>query len=278
MTEKDYFQKVDEAAQFLRKKNSVRPELVIILSGGLRSFVDLLEKTTTFHCTDIPHFPHARAEGHSGEIIFGKYQGISLAVLQGRSHFYEGLTPQEVVFPYFVLHSLGAKILITTNAVGGIRANLHAGDLMLVKDHINFMGTNPLIGVDVQQKTEQFTSMQEAYDPALRKLAKQVAKKIKLPMKEGVYLGTPGPSYETPAEIHAFRKLGADTVGMSTVFEVLAARFLGLRVLTLNIVANASADRHNGTMSHQEVLNAVKKVQPKVIDWLCKMVVEVGKL
>ena len=273
-----YFEKVSEAAEFLKGKTKEKPRLILVLSGGLDAFVKGLDPSQCFRSTEIPHFPKARAEGHSGELIFGRWNNLPIVVLKGRTHFYEGLSPQEVIFPYFVLHKLGAEILITTNAVGGVRADLKPGDLLLVEDHINLMGTNPLIGLSVQSKQDQFPSMQKAYDPELIKLMQKAAKKEKINLKQGVYLASPGPSYETPAEIRAFRTLGADTVGMSTVFEVIAARFLKMRVLTLNIITNPSADRHDGNMEHAEVLEAMKKAEDKVGSLLTGVLGALAKL
>ena len=260
-----YFHKVAESAAFLKAKLSVHPKLLLVLTGGLQDFLEEIKDQQIFKSTDIPHFPKAKAEGHTGQIIFGRFQGLPIAVMKGRSHYYEGLSPQEVVFPYFVFNKLGVDQLITTNAVGGIRKDLKAGDIMVVQDHINMMGTNPLIGLSVQTPKDQFTSLQKAYDPEWIRLAEKIAKQNKVVLKKGVYLGTTGPSYETPAEIKAFRRLGADTVGMSTVFEIIAARYLKMRVLTLNIIANPSADRHKGEMTHKEVLKAIEKSQAKMV-------------
>lgn len=261
----DYFKQVTEASQFLRKTIKIQPQLILVLSGGLDAFIKGLTDTQILPSTEIPHFPKARAEGHKGELIFGRFEKFPLVVLKGRFHFYEGLSPQAVVFPYFVLHELGARILVTTNAVGGVREDLNAGDILLVEDHINLMGTNPLIGLAVQRNEDQFPSMQEAYDLKLRKLAEAAAKQKQIPLKKGIYLANPGPSYETPAEIKMYRQWGADTVGMSTVFEVIAARFLKMRALTFNIITNPSADRHSGVMKHEEVLAAMKQAQNKVV-------------
>ncbi|OGQ44588.1 MAG: hypothetical protein A3H42_04095, partial [Deltaproteobacteria bacterium RIFCSPLOWO2_02_FULL_46_8] len=236
--------------------------------GGLSSFVENLKDPKSLKSVNIPHFPKPKAEGHAGEVIFGNWNSLPVAVLKGRSHFYEGLTPQEVVYPYFVLNELGAKLLVTTNAVGGIRSDLEAGDIMVVEDQINMMGTSPLIGLSVQRSENQFLSMQKAFDPELIALTESVAKKQKIKLKRGVFLGTTGPNYETPAEIKAFRNLGADSIGMSTVFEVIAARFLKLRVLALNIITNPSADRHMGEMKHSEVLSAMQKAEAKVLKLL----------
>ncbi|MBI4126476.1 MAG: purine-nucleoside phosphorylase, partial [Deltaproteobacteria bacterium] len=229
------------------------------------AFATALEKQNILSTADIPHFPKSRAEGHAGKLVFGAWKGTPVVAMQGRQHYYEGHAPQDVVFPYFVLGQLGVRTLITTNAVGGIRHDLNPGDILVVTDHINMMGTNPLIGLAIQRTTDQFTSMTDAYSRELRALAINVAKEQKIELKEGVYIANPGPSYETPAEIKAYRTMGADTVGMSTVFEVIAANFLKMRVLTINIITNPAADRHGGVMNHAEVLEAMKGAADNVV-------------
>ena len=272
-----YYKKVEEAVTFLRKKISISPKLIVVLSGGLQKSADILTDTLLLKSTDIPHFPQAKAEGHRGELLFGKYHGYPLVGLRGRYHFYEGLSAQEVVFPYFVLKQLGAEIVMSTNAVGGIRADLNPGDILLVTDHINMMGTNPLISLATHHPTEQFTSMNDCYDPHLRKLAHEVAARQKIKLKEGVFIATSGPSYETKSEIKMLRGWGADTVGMSSVFEVIASRFLKMRVLMLNIITNPAADRHEGELSHQEVLDAMEKIKSPLALFLQKMVEVIAK-
>ena len=274
----DYFKKVSEAAEFLKGKIEEKPRLILVLSGGLDTFVQALGHPKKLRSSEIPHFPKARAEGHSGELLFSQYNHLPVVVMKGRYHYYEGLTPQEVVFPYFVLQELGAQFLVTTNAVGGVRADLNPGDLMLVEDHINFMGTNPLIGIAVQRPQDQFPSMQKAYDPELIILAEKLAQQEKIELKKGIYLANSGPSYETPAEVCAYRSLKADTVGMSTVFEVIAARFLKMRVLTFNIITNPSADRHVGDMNHKEVLQAMQQAEEKVVRLLKGVLGGIAKL
>lgn len=278
MSFENYFDHVKEAADFLKQRVEKLPKLILVLSGGLSAVAKDLKKSQTLSAKDIPHYPATRTEGHKGELIFGEWEDFPIVCLLGRAHYYEGFAPQEVVFPYFVLRELGADYVITTNAVGGIRLDLNPGDVMAVTDHINHLGTNPLIGLTVQKPTDQFTSLQKAYDPKLISLAKEVAKGQKLDLKEGVFLGAPGPSYETPAEIKAYRMWGADTIGMSTIFEVIAANYLKLRVLTLNIISNPSADRHKGLMTHEEVLQAVKKSEPKVIELLRGVIRSIAKL
>lgn len=260
-----YFELVQETAAWLRGRVGVEPAVAVVLSAGLSGFADAIESPVVIQSAEVPHFPRAAAEGHKGTLIFGRMHGAPVVALSGRFHYYEGHAPHEVVFPYFVLHALGVQTLITTNAVGGVRRSFRPGDVMLVRDHINLMGINPLIGIAVQRPADQFTSLTNAYDAGLRRMAKAVARKQKLTLKEGVFLATSGPSYETKAEIAAFRKWGADAVGMSTVPEVIAANFLGMKVLTLSCIANPAADLHTGKMTHAEVLAAMDALAPKVV-------------
>lgn len=262
----------------MRQKVKAPPKLLLVLSGGLSDFVHEMKNAVALRSAEIPHFPKAKTEGHNGEIVFGHYHDFPIAVMKGRFHYYEGLSPQEVVFPYFVLNELGVKFLVTTNAVGGVRPDLKAGDIMVVTDHINLMGTNPLIGLSVLRPNDQFPSLQRAYDPQLISLAEQAAKSQKISLNKGIYLANAGPSYETPAEIRMYRMMGADAVGMSTVFEVIAARFMKMQVLAFNIIANLSADRHPGEMRHDEVLQAMQKSQAKVLGLLREVVTSIAKL
>ncbi len=271
-----YFPNVDESVAWLAERVSIKPDIVVVLSGGLGDFIEGMDERVEISSKDIPHFPTARAQGHSGKIVFGKYDGIPIAVLVGRYHYYEGHAPQDVVFPYFVLAGLGAKTLVTTNAVGGVNADFNPGDVMMVTDHINAMGINPLIGIAVQRSENQFTGMTNAYDAELQDVARGIASKIGLELREGVYLATSGPSYETKAEVAAFRRMGADAVGMSTVPAVIAANFLGMRVLTFSCISNPAADLHSGDMTHQEVLDAMNALAPKVVELLRGVVAKLG--
>ena len=271
---KAYYREVDEAADFLKQKVSIKPSIMVVLSGGLDDFVNGIEDSTIVSSSDVPNFPVSRAEGHSGKIIFGKLKGVPIVVLKGRYHYYEGHAPQTVVFPYFVMEKLGVKALITTNAVGGINKKFKAGDIMLVEDHINMMGINPLIGIALARSSNQFTNMTNAYDEGLREIATLAAKKLGIDIRKGVYLATSGPSYETKAEIKAYRQMGADAVGMSTVPSVLAANFLGMKVLTLSCIANLAADIHGGVMTHDEVLQTMNTLAPKVVNLLKELVIQ----
>ncbi len=273
----NFFAAVDESAGWIGGKVGRKPEVVIVLSGGLDSFVDDIEGKTEISYKDIPNFPAPKAEGHAGKLIFGKYAGQEIVVMQGRFHYYEGHAPHVIVFPYFVLSKLGAKLLITTNAVGGVNKAFKPGDVMMVTDHINSMGMNPLRGIAVQRKTEQFTSLTNAYDPELQQLSRKISDRIGLDLKEGVYAATPGPSYETKAEVSALRDMGADAVGMSTVPSVIAANFLGMKVLTYSCIANPAADLHDGEMTHEEVLDAMNALAPKAVQLLQGVLEEIGK-
>lgn len=277
MDQESYFSHVEEAAEWLRGRISIAPEVIVVLSGGLGGFADGLADSTPISSASIPHFPRARAQGHEGKLIFGRHAGVPLAAMLGRYHYYEGHSPHSIVFPYFVLARLGAKTLITTNAVGGIDSKFCPGDIMMVTDHINMMGMNPLIGIATQRPRDQFTSMTEAYDAGLMDLARKVASKLKVDLKEGIYVATSGPSYETKAEVAAYRKMGAKAVGMSTVPAVIAANFLGLRVLTFSCIANPAADLHGGQMNHDEVLSAMKAMAPKLIKLLYGVVELIGE-
>lgn len=274
MDTSNYFLKVDDAAAFLEGKIKSRPKIALVLSGGLSSFIDRTKVETTISSKDIPNFPVAKTEGHSGSLVFAKFGDTPIVAMIGRFHYYEGHSPASIVFPHFVLNKLGVNTLITTNAVGGINKTFKPGDIMMVTDHINMMGFNPLIGIATQRKTDQFTSLVEAYDKGLMAVARKAAKAIKLDLKEGIYVATSGPSYETKAEISAFRNMAADAVGMSTVPEVIAANFLKMRVLSFSCIANAATDLHEGEMRHSEVLEAMNALAPKAVNLLAGIVGE----
>jgi purine-nucleoside phosphorylase len=262
---KNYFRHVKEASDWLKvKTNNINVTLMIVLTGGVNGPEEMLTDKQEVMSSDIPYFPKAHAQGHEGKFTFGKLNGKGVVILKGRFHYYEGLLPQEVVFPYFVLHELGVQSLITINAVGGIRNDLNAGDIVMITDHINYMGQNPLRGLAIQRTHDQFTDMTNAYNAEYQELAKKVALEQKIELKQGVYLATMGPSYETKMEIKAFRQWGADLVGMSTLFEVITCNFLGIKVLAFSAVTNAAADRHLDAMNHEEVLVAMKTMEPRL--------------
>ena len=261
----DYFQKVEDSAAWLKEKTGASPELIIVLTAGVQGPEDILTDKQEVSSADIPYFPTARVKGHEGKLIFGNLDGHEVVLLKGRYHYYEGLAAHDVVLPYFVLNKMGAKSVITVNAVGGIRYDLEAGDIMMITDHINGMYHNSLRGIAIQQPDHQFTDMTDAYYREYREIAKEEAEKLQTPLKEGIYLSTPGPNYETKAEIKMFRNWGVDAIGMSTVLEVIACNFLEMKVLSFSCITNPAADRvAEGTMSHEEVLESLEAAGPKI--------------
>lgn len=246
----------------------------VILGSGLGAFADTLENARTVSYADIPHFVPSTVSGHAGRLVIGESgrgegaPGLTIACMQGRFHYYEGHDLATVTFPVRVLRELGAEFLIVTNVSGGIRADLTPGTLMLMRDHINFMGDNPLRGPYDDAQGPRFPDMTEAYDGDLREIARNVAASRQFPLAEGVYIAVSGPSYETPAEIRMFAAMGADAVGMSTVPEVIVARQVGLRVLGLSLIANAAAGLSPELLSHADVLTAAEQGTAHVVQLL----------
>lgn len=210
--------------------------------------------------SEIPHFPQSTVEGHQGQLVIGKLKGKNVIAMQGRFHYYEGYAMEQVTFPVRVMQALGVHSLIVTNAAGGINTNFQPGDLMVITDHINNFGTNPLIGPN-EASLERFPDMSHAYDRAYIKKAFEGAKKLDIPLKEGVYAGNTGPTYETPAEVNMLRILGADAVGMSTVPEVIVAKHVGMRVLGISCISNMAAGILNKPLSHEEVIETTERVK-----------------
>ena len=270
------FQETARAASLIRERIALRPELApevaIVLGTGFGGFADRLTDPVAIPYAEIPHFPRPTVEGHAGRLVIGSFAGTPLAVMQGRVHAYEGYTPAQVIFPIRVLARLGIKTLIVTNAAGGIRTDLAAGQLVLISDHINFTGTHPLTGPNDRRLGERFFDLSDAYSRRLRQLAHRAAEAEGVTLPEGVYLGLGGPSFETPAEIRAFRILGADLVGMSTVHEVIAARHLGLEVLGFSSVTNMAAGVLDEPINHAEVLEIGARVQQTLTRVLAALV------
>ncbi|WP_263353596.1 purine-nucleoside phosphorylase [Acidicapsa acidisoli] len=270
-----YFDQANKAANFLREKlGALMPRIGIVLGSGLGAVADAVSSPVFVAYGAIPHFPQSTVEGHSGRIVAGLLGGVPVIVMQGRVHYYEGYTPQQVTFPMRVLGRLGIESVILTNAAGGINSNYQIGQLVLLADHINLLGFNPLVGPNEPRFGEvpgsglRFFDMTEAYSVQLRGLAQEAARTISESggeaLHEGVYLATSGPSFETPAEIRAFRALGADLVGMSTVPETIVARHMGMRVLGISCVTNLAAGISATQLSHEEVFEAGSRVQHKL--------------
>jgi purine-nucleoside phosphorylase len=245
--------RIEEAVSYLRPQLTRTPEIALILGSGLGGLADLIELDVAFDYRAIPGFAVGGAPGHRARLLFGSIAGRNVACMQGRLHYYEGFTPEQIVFPLQVMQALGAETLLVTNAAGAINRDYQVGDLMLITDHINLTATSPLT-FGVEQGLHDFVDMTKAYSPALRALATAVAGEQGLSLREGVYLGVRGPSFETPAEIRAFRTLGADAVGMSTVFEVLAARRLDMPVLGLSLMTNMAAGVLDQPITSEEVI------------------------
>jgi purine-nucleoside phosphorylase len=262
----DLFTRTTRALTHIFLKTDVKPVLGIILGSGLGSFASQVENATVIPYEEIAGWPLSTVEGHSGKLVIGTIDGTAVAVMQGRVHAYEGYGMGEVTFPTRVLGMLGCKALIVTNAAGGINKSYGAGALVSISDHINLTGRNAAIGPNeprfarVKGFGQRFFDMSNAYSPRLRALAKAEAAKQNIPLPEGVYLAVLGPSYETPAEIRAFRTLGADLVGMSTVHEVIIARHMGLEVLGLSLVTNMAAGVLDQQINHEEVMEIGARV------------------
>jgi len=252
---------IDEAVSFVRSKTSLQPQVGVILGSGLGNVVDALEIETAIPYSEIPGAKASTVVGHQGRMILARVNQTPVVVMQGRIHFYEGHEMPEVMFLSRVIGRLGIRQLIVTNAAGGINTKFQAGDLMLISDHINLMGMNPLRGPNVDELGVRFPDMSEAYPASLREQAKEVARSLGQLVQEGIYLALSGPSYETPAEIRAFRTLGADAVGMSTVPEVIAMSQMGIPVLGISCITNMAAGILNQKLTHQEVMETTARVQ-----------------
>jgi len=274
-----YFDQVVEAAAFVRARfGGLAPVVGIVLGSGLGAAADSIAAPIRVAYSEIPHFPQSTVEGHSGRLIAGRLRGAPVVAMQGRVHFYEGYTPAQVTFPMRVLGVLGIRAVILTNAAGGIREGYSIGQLVALSDHINMMGWNPLTGPNEQRFAcipgagLRFFDMTEAYSKGLRALAKEAAAEEGLTLDEGIYLATPGPSFETPAEIRAFRSLGATLVGMSTVPETIVARHMGIEVLGLSCVTNLAAGLGDAPLSHAEVFEAGRSVEQRLAGLLVRLV------
>ncbi|HTP89323.1 MAG TPA: purine-nucleoside phosphorylase [Bryobacteraceae bacterium] len=257
-----------DAVEHLKARLTLKPRTAVVLGSGLGAFAGELENRTEIPYSDIPGWPTSSVVAHAGKLIVGTLAGQPLAVMSGRNHLYEGNTPAQVTFGVRVLGSLGVRSLVLTNAAGGINLSYGQGALVLIRDHINLMGFNPLVGPNDDSLGPRFPDMTEAYDPGYREIARAVACEIGIQMPEGVYVGVLGPSYETPAEIRYMRAIGADLVGMSTVPEVIAAHHMGLRVLAISCVTNMAAGVLPQKLSHEEVIAAGRSVGEKFVRFL----------
>ena len=251
----------DAAAQFILTRTPLRPRIGLVLGSGLGAFADSLTAATRVPYADIPTFPRSTAIGHAGQMVLGNAGSVPVAAMQGRAHLYEGYSAQEITFPIRVFRRMGIGAVILTNAAGGINLSYSQGALVLIRDHINLQGTNPLVGANDDRFGVRFPDLTHAYAPEYRQIARQEAAQLGIPLEEGVYAGLLGPSYETPGEIEYLRRIGADLVGMSTVAEVIAARHLEMKVLAISCVTNMAAGILDRPLSHVEVMETGERVK-----------------
>jgi len=262
------FERAGLAADFIFSRTKLRPQIALVLGSGLGGFADEFAGSTKIPYADIPYFPRSTAIGHAGQLVIGKVGTVPVAGMQGRVHLYEGYSAKDVMFPIRVFSRMGVKAVILTNAAGGIKREFTRGRLVVINDHINLQGVNPLTGPNDERFGLRFHDMTNAYDKRFREMAVGEGHRLGIGIYEGVYAGLAGPSYETPAEIRYLRTIGADLVGMSTVPEVIAARHSGIRVLGISCVTNAAAGILDQPLNHVEVLETAERVKGQFISLL----------
>lgn len=269
-------QMIEEAKNKIAGKTGHKPEIGLILGSGLGDLAKEIEEAVVVPYADIPHFPVSTVEGHAGQLVIGKLAGKTVVAMQGRFHFYEGYTQREVVFPVYVMKALGIRVLIATNAAGGMNPNFRPGDLMVITDHLNMTGSNPLIGPNEEELGPRFPDMSTAYTPELRELAFRIAAKQGLQLQQGVYAGVSGPTYMTPAELVMLRNLGGDAIGMSTVPEVIAARHAGLKVLGISCITDMAIGEELEPLTHEQVVEVANRTKPRFMTLIKGILEEVS--
>ncbi|HEX6185419.1 MAG TPA: purine-nucleoside phosphorylase [Pyrinomonadaceae bacterium] len=266
------YERAEHAARFLRTRIDADVRVALVLGSGLGAFADQLEDAEAVPYVEIPGFARPTVEGHAGRLVLGRVGGVAVAAMQGRFHFYEGYTLEEVTFPIRVLGLLGAKSLVLTNAAGGLNNSYEQGALILISDHLNLMGTNPLLGRNDARFGPRFPDMTEVYDREYQDAAIAESREMGLELRRGIYAALTGPSYETPAEIRMLRLLGADAVGMSTVPEALVARHMGLRVLGFSCITNMAAGVLDKPINHEEVIETGERVRETFAELLRRVI------
>ncbi|MEW9669660.1 purine-nucleoside phosphorylase [Ammoniphilus sp. 3BR4] len=259
------FEQIQETKEYISAKLDAVPEIGLILGSGLGVLAEEITSPKAIPYHEIPHFPASTVEGHKGQLVVGQLRGKNVVAMQGRFHFYEGYSLDTVTFPVRVMAAIGVKKIIVTNAAGGVNTSFEPGDLMIIEDHLNMTGRNPLIGANDDRLGVRFPDMSEAYSKELIGLAEQAAAEQGIPLRRGVYAGLTGPSYETPAEIRMLRSIGADAVGMSTVPEVIVARHSGMMVLGISCISNMAAGILPQPLSHGEVMETAEKAKEKFL-------------
>ena len=272
MASTSLYERAEHATRIIRARISVEPRIAVILGSGLGGFADDFEDSVGIPYEEIPGFMRSTAQGHAGRLVVGKVDSVPLLAMQGRVHYYEGYSLEEVTFPIRTFKLLGIKTLILTNAAGGINVQLTQGGLMVLTDHLNLMGENPLRGPNDERFGPRFPDMSSVYSPELQELAVEEAKTIGVELRRGIYGALSGPSYETPAEIHLLRNLGADAVGMSTVPEAIVARHMGLEVLGISCITNMAAGISDEPINHEEVMATGVRVRESFTELLRRVV------
>ncbi len=261
-----------ESVEFIKSKIGETPKIGLVLGSGLGEYGETLENKIFIDYKDVPHFPHATVDGHKGRFVVGEIHGKKVICMQGRQHYYEGIGMENVTYPIRVMAKLGVEVLFTTNATGGLNSDFKVGDFMIITDHVNLMGTNPLIGENLDEFGPRFPDMSNIYTTELVEVAENSAKELGIDIKKGVFFGYTGPSYETPAEIRMFRMLGADNVGMSTVPETIVARHSGMKVLSISSITNMAAGISKVPLSHEEVKEESDKIIGKFKNLVDKII------
>ena len=269
--EKTYLEKIEEAAAYLKSKVNDIPEIAIILGTGLGDLINYIKDSSAIDYKEIPHFPISTVEGHSGRLIFGTLGGKRVMAMQGRFHYYEGYDMKEVTFPVRVMQNLKIKKLFVSNAAGGMNKEFQVGDVMVITDHINLFPENPLRGKNFEELGPRFPAMTEAYSHKMIAMADEIAAKKGLRLMHGVYVGTPGPTFETPAEYEYFRIIGGDAVGMSTVPEVIVANHAGMEVFGVSVITDLGGKDIKEVPTHEEVQKAALKAQPHMTELITEM-------
>ena len=266
------FDRAQRAAEQILSRTKTQPAIAVVLGSGLGAFAEELTDSTAIAYKEIHGFAHATVEGHAGKLVIGKAGNVPIAAMQGRFHFYEGYSLDDVTFPVRVLKLLGVRTLILTNAAGSLNTELTPGSLMIISDHINLMGANPLIGPNEERFGPRFPDLTSTYDPELQSLVIEEATAMNIDMRRGVYAALSGPSYETPAEIHMVRTLGADAVGMSTVPEAIVARHMEMRLIGISCITNLAAGVSNRPIDHSQVMEIGKSVRAQFTELLRRVI------
>ncbi|QCX32677.1 purine-nucleoside phosphorylase [Caloramator sp. E03] len=269
----DYVEMIKEAKEYIKSKIDKIPDVAVILGTGLGSLVEEMEDKMVIKYGDIPYFPQSTVVGHAGEFVLGNIGNKYVIAMNGRFHYYEGYDLKQVTFPVRVIRALGVEKLIVTNASGGMNENFEAGDLMIITDHINMMGTNPLIGRNYEELGPRFPDMSQPYNRELIKIAKDVAKEFNIKVKEGVYVAVSGPMYETPAELKMLRLIGADAVGMSTIPEVIVANHGGMKVLGVSVITDMAIAENLEPLDHTRVVETANRAKAKFVSLIKETII-----